>query len=109
MRMLSILAIPATMMACTILAATPVAAKETAKQSFEHDGYTYVYSVRAAKGGQIISGKRYPGAVRFSLLVSGDTVRGTSAGKPVSFLVKDARGATGLAALETKATVMVGN
>lgn len=70
----------------------PVQAKE-AKQRFSHEGYTYVYDVKDTKTGQVISGRRYPDAVAFNLLVKNGKVSGLSNGKPVLFDVEEARGA----------------
>ena len=77
----------------TLAAVTPAYAGEPAKQSFKHDGYTYVYEVKETATGRVISGRRFPGAAPFTLTVRGNGVQGTSAGQPVNFSLADARGA----------------
>lgn len=88
MRMLSKI-----VLATAALVATPVLAEDAAKERFVHEGYTYVYSVKEASQGKVISGVRYPGATAFSLNVADGKVRGTSGGKRVAFKLEDARGA----------------
>jgi hypothetical protein len=76
-------------------AAAPAFADETAgKQSFTHEGYTYVYEVKDTKTGQVISGRRFPDSVAFNLAVKNGRVTGQSGGQAVTFKVDDARGAT---------------
>lgn len=89
MRMLKIVTVSA--IAAAALCTAPAFAGE--KQSFKHDGYTYVYEVNETTGGRTISGTRYPGAVPFSLTVHGDKVSGTTNGQSVAFGVDEARGA----------------
>lgn len=90
MRMLSKIVLAA----ATLAAAAPALAKDPAQERFVHEGYTYVYSVKPAKDGKVISGTRYPGATAFNLKVAGEKVRGTSGGSTVAFNVADARGAS---------------
>ena len=93
MRMLSQVFVTSALGAIVALAA-PAHAEE-AKQRFTHEGYTYVYQVNdTAKGGRRISGKRYPGAVAFSLAVKDGKVSGVSGGQSVAFKVEEAQGAT---------------
>lgn len=90
MRMLSKFMV-ATLVGAAISA--PAMAEEPAKQSFKHEGYTYVYQVKDTKTGQVISGRRYPDAVAFNLAIKNGKVSGVSNGQPVSFDVEEARGA----------------
>jgi hypothetical protein len=76
-----------------VVATIAPAHAEEGKQRFSHEGYTYVYEVRDTKTGKLISGRRYPDAVAFNLAVKNGKVSGVSGGQPVSFDVKDARGA----------------
>ena len=90
MRMLSVLAILAAPAAAAI-SSPALAEPETG--SFKHEGYTYVYEVKEQGSTQLISGRRYPGAVPFSLRVRDGVVSGTSNGTPVTFDVSEAAGA----------------
>ncbi|MGK2912005.1 MAG: hypothetical protein ACSLE1_19715 [Sphingobium sp.] len=89
MRMLSKIVLSAAVLS----AAAPVLAEAPAKERFVHEGYTYVYQVKPTKGGQVISGTRYPGATAFQLKVAGEKVKGVSGGQSVAFNVAEARGA----------------
>lgn len=91
MRMLSVLSILAAPAA--VMLATPAHAKPDETGSFEHDGYTYVYTVKDRGESQIIRGYRYPGGAAFSLRVRDGMVSGTSNGTPVHFSLSDAEGA----------------
>ena len=91
MRMLSKFIVTAALSG--IVAGIPARAEE-AKQSFTHEGFTYVYKVKDTALGKKISGRRYPDAVAFNLAVRGDKVSGISNGQPVSFNLADAEGAT---------------
>lgn len=72
--------------AAALAAIVPAAAlAEPVKGQFEHEGYSYVFTATEKGDSRIISGKRYPGAEAFRLVVADGRVRGTSAGKPVSF------------------------
>jgi hypothetical protein len=73
--------------------AAPAIADEAGKARFVHEGYTYVYEVKPAKDGQLITGTRYPGAAAFQLNVHDGKVTGMSGGQKVAFNVSDARGA----------------
>lgn len=73
---------------------------EDAKQSFVHDGSTYVYSTVQVNGRKVITGRRLPSGQTFRLVVNGDRVSGVSGGVPVAFRTTEASGAaTGLAAV----------
>ena len=63
------------------------------QDSFDQDGYTYVYTVTADAKGETITGVRYPDATPFTLKVKGSQVDGETNGQPVSFAVADAKGA----------------
>ncbi|MFZ2994988.1 hypothetical protein [Sphingobium sp.] len=76
-----------------IAIAVPAQAEETGKQRFTHEGYTYVYEVKEAKGGKVISGRRFPDAVAFNLSVKDGKVSGVSGGRSVAFKEDEARGA----------------
>ncbi len=65
------------------------------RQSFVHDGSTYVYTSSVQAGRQVIDGRRLPSGQPFHLVVKGDRVSGTSGGVPVSFKTKEASGAAG--------------
>jgi hypothetical protein len=87
----------------TILILTAAAAALTSsigmaaegKQSFVHDGSTYVYTSTKLDGRQVIDGRRFPSGQAFHLVVKGERVSGTSGGVPVSFKTKEASGAAG--------------
>ena len=80
--------------ALSALGAAGAAQAETPKQdSFDLDGYTYVYEVKADAKGQTITGVRYPDETPFTLKVKGDRVEGETAGQSVAFSVSDAKGA----------------
>jgi len=69
-------------------------AADTAEQRFVHDGATYAYTITpAAKGRQVIEGRKLPNGRSFRLVVSGDRVSGVSGGVPVTFRLADAQGA----------------
>lgn len=93
MRMLSKFVVVGALSAITAIAA-PANAEETGKQRFTHEGYTYVYEVKDAKDGKVISGRRFPDAVAFNLSVRNGKVSGVSGGQPVSFKAEEARGAS---------------
>lgn len=76
------------------VAAMPARAEDIEKQSFTHQGFTYVYKVTETADGRKIAGRRYPDAVPFSLGVKNGKVSGVSGGQFVSFQVADAAGAT---------------
>ncbi len=90
----------------TILILTAAAAAMTssigiaaeARQSFVHNGSTYVYTASRQAGRQVIDGRRLPSGEAFHLVVRGDRVSGTSGGVPVSFKTQEAAGAAGGAA-----------
>lgn len=92
-----------TIMRKTILILTAAAAALTSsigmaaegKQSFVHEGNTYVYTSSLQDGRQVIDGRRFPSGQTFHLIVKGDRVSGTSGGTPVSFKTRDASGAAG--------------
>ena len=65
------------------------------KQSFVHEGSTYVYTSTQDHGRQVIDGRRYPSGQKFHLFVRGDRVSGVSAGVPVAFKTNEANGAAG--------------
>jgi hypothetical protein len=87
----------------TILILTAAAAALTSsvgmaaegRQSFVHEGSTYVYTTSRQDGRQVIDGRRFPSGQSFHLIVRGDRVSGTSGGVPVSFKTRDASGAAG--------------
>lgn len=94
MRMLSVLAViaaPAMIAMAAPATAEPTGPAETG--SFEHEGYTYVYSVEQKGDAQLISGRRYPGGTAFSLRVRNGKVTGTSGGNAVSFSLSEVEGA----------------
>ena len=78
-------------LATTAVAATTPSFAET----FERDGYTYVYNVTQKADTKQIEGKYYPGAREFALKVRNDRVSGTINGNRVSFPVSAAADATG--------------
>lgn len=92
MRMLSKF-IAAGALSAIVAVTAPAQAEEAGKQRFTHEGYTYVYQVKDAKNGKVISGRRYPDAVAFNLSVKDGKVSGFSGGQPVAFDVADAAGA----------------
>ncbi|MEG8020182.1 hypothetical protein [Sphingomonas aerolata] len=79
--------------AAAALTSTIGMAKE-AKQSFEYEGSTYVYS-SVENGRQVINGRRFPSGQAFHLIVRGDRVSGTAGGVPVAFATTEASGAAG--------------
>jgi hypothetical protein len=87
----------------TILILTAAAAALTSsigmaaegKQSFVHDGSTYVYTSSLQNGRQVIDGRRFPSGQAFHLVVKGERVSGVSGGVPVSFKTHEASGAAG--------------
>lgn len=87
----------------TILILTAAAAALTSsigmaaegRQSFVHDGSTYVYTSSHQDDRQVIDGRRFPSGEAFHLIVRGDRVSGKSGGVPVSFKTRDASGAAG--------------
>jgi hypothetical protein len=81
----------------TLAVAAPALSEDAAKERFVHEGYTYVYTVKDAKGGKVISGTRYPGATAFNLRVNEGKVRGVSGGQQVAFPLEAARGAASTA------------
>ena len=66
-----------------------------AKQSFVHEGSTYVYTTTQDHGRQVIDGHRYPSGQKFHLIVRGGRVSGVSGGVPVAFKAAEANGASG--------------
>lgn len=75
--------------------AAPAMAAE-GEQSFQHDGYTYVYkTAEAAHGAKVITGHRLPDRAPFHLVVKGHRVTGTSGNANVAFDTAQARGAAG--------------
>ncbi len=71
----------------------PAFAADEASHRFVHEGYTYVYQVKADGKGQRISGTRFPDRAPFSLKVRDGKVSGLSAGQKVAFDVASAQGA----------------
>ncbi|WP_235525827.1 hypothetical protein [Sphingomonas sp. Leaf34] len=65
------------------------------KQSFVHEGSTYVYTTTQDAGRQVIDGRRYPSGQKFHLIVRGNRVSGVSGGVPVTFKTAEATGAAG--------------
>ncbi|MEG8025184.1 hypothetical protein QP162_13540 [Sphingomonas aurantiaca] len=65
------------------------------KQSFVHEGSTYVYTTTQDGGRQVIDGRSYPSGQKFHLIVRGDRVSGMSGGVPVAFKTAEATGAAG--------------
>ena len=65
------------------------------KQSFVHEGDTYVYTSNVDHGRQVISGRRYPSGQAFRLVVNGNRVSGVSGGVPVAIKTTEATGAAG--------------
>jgi hypothetical protein len=66
------------------------------QQSFQHDGFTYVYTTAdAANGAKVITGHRMPDREPFRLTVKGHRVTGISGNTPVAFDTDQARGAAG--------------
>jgi|UPI0006893CC5 hypothetical protein len=80
--------------AAAALTSTIGMAKE-AKQSFEYEGSTYVYTSSVENGRQVINGRRFPSGQAFHLIVRGDRVSGTAGGVPVAFATTEASGAAG--------------
>lgn len=73
--------------ALTLIAALSLSAPahaDTTKGSFEHEGSTYVYTVKDRGDVQLISGTAEDGAP-FRLVVNKNSVRGTYNGNRVSF------------------------
>ncbi|MDE0877581.1 MAG: hypothetical protein OSB00_02780 [Sphingomonas bacterium] len=66
---------------------------DTTKESFVHNGSTYVYTTKIDGDRRVIDGRAYPAGNGFHLVVRGDEVSGTSGGVPVKFRVASARGA----------------
>jgi len=79
--------------ATVVLSMASPALADTGKQSFEHEGTRYVYTVIEKGDARKISGYRYPDAVPFTLTVRAGTVSGFSGGNPVHFSVASAKGA----------------
>ena len=102
MRMLSIFTLPILAATAQIALAAPAAAEPLETGSFEHEGYTYVYKVAQKGESQVITGRRYPGGVPFSLKVREGTVKGTSNGLDVKFNLEEARGAAAGAKLSMR-------
>ena len=67
---------------------------DTTKESFVHNGSTYVYTTKIDGDRRVIDGRAFPAGNGFHLVVRGDMVSGTSGGVPVKFRVDSARGAT---------------
>ena len=65
------------------------------KQSFVHEGSTYVYTSTQDGSRQVIDGRRYPSGQAFHLVVRGGRVSGMSGGVPVAFKAAEANGAAG--------------
>ncbi len=63
------------------------------RQSFTHDGQTYVYASHIEGKQQVITGRQYPSGTPFRLVVRGDRVSGVAGGYPVSFRTQQAAGA----------------
>ncbi|HKX22555.1 MAG TPA: hypothetical protein VJM81_04700 [Rhizorhapis sp.] len=102
MRMLSIFTLPILAATAQIALAAPATAEPLETGSFEHEGYTYVYKVAQKGESQVITGRRYPGGVPFSLKVREGTVKGTSNGLDVKFNLEEARGAAAGAKLSMR-------
>ena len=84
------LSIAAAAMALSVPAlATPA---EPAAITLEHEGRSYVYTVRDQRSARIIEGVEQTSGTPFSLRVRGDMVRGRYGSAPVAFRVSDARG-----------------
>ncbi|MCF8708843.1 hypothetical protein [Rhizorhapis sp. SPR117] len=81
---------------------SPALAGPVETGSFERDGYTYVYKVEQKGESKVITGRSYPGGKKFSLVVRGDMVTGTSNGTPVRFHVAEAASATKSTALSMR-------
>lgn len=84
-KFISTLALAATFFPSVVLA-------QPGQQRFTRDGVTYVYTVKAANGRQVIEGHRLPSGSAFRLVVSGNHVDGESGGQPVSFRAPSATG-----------------
>jgi hypothetical protein len=81
-------------LAATITAALlPAAAIAQQERQFTHEGETYVYTVTPDKDTQVIEGHRLPAGDAFRLIVRGKWVAGYANGVPVSFRLRDAKGA----------------
>ena len=80
--------------AMAIAAAAPAIAGEPVR--FERDGQTYVYTVREAKGAQVIQGRRFPSGSAFRLVVKNGRASGVSGGVPVAFAVPAQTGSAGI-------------
>jgi hypothetical protein len=71
------------------LTVTPAVAAPAEKNSFTHEGITYVYTATTKGDVKVINGKSYPGAKPFELVVRNDRVSGTSGFAPVSFKLSE--------------------
>lgn len=93
----TILAAVAATVAAAILPASAAFANDAdnGKQSFVHNGNTYVYTMKTVGDRNIIDGRSYPGGTGFHLVVRNGSVSGTTGGVPVSFSVASTRGAAG--------------
>ncbi|RDE06673.1 hypothetical protein [Sphingomonas aracearum] len=76
----------------SLLAPVAVYARTAEKQSFKHEGQTYVYTVTDKQGATVYQGRRFPSGSAFRLVRRGDYVTGRSGGTPVAFRVESARG-----------------
>lgn len=72
-------------LAAAAVAASTAAFAGTEQQSFERDGYTYVYSVTQKGDAKQIRGKYYPGGTSFALNVRNGRVQGTMNNNSVAF------------------------
>jgi hypothetical protein len=82
----------AVLLAAAAATLTATAAFAAEKQSFRHDGSTYVYeTVQRANGRTVIQGRRFPSGSAFRLTVRGDRVTGTAGGQPVAFRLATAQ------------------
>ncbi len=88
--------------AATAALTSSIGMAEEAKQSFVHQGNTYVYTSAVQGDRQVIDGHRYPSGQPFHLVVRGKRVSGVSGGVPVAFRTSEANGAAGGIAAVTR-------
>lgn len=83
------------MTAAVAVAATTTAFAQPEQNSFERDGYKYVYSVVDHGASRRIEGKYYPGGREFTLNVRNGRVSGVMNSSAVSFPLAEAATSAG--------------
>lgn len=79
--------------ALAISLASPANAKNSDKESFVHEGITYVYKVENKGSAQIIKGKAYPSNTPFTIRVNDEKVTGNYGSQAIRFKVAEAKDA----------------